>query len=226
MTFRDAEAARRAVQEPNPMITGRRANCNIASLGPPRPAQPRGRASTPGAHLQGPAAQGPHYYARAPQQQQQPQMSLMAPHHGGPAIYHPSQQYGYWYPPDYQYQQAMMNPQVLHNSYAQMYGLVPSPTGPSPYHHQYVGYMPTPSPRAVISPAQQLAAQPYVPLPSTAHIQGSFMQVPSLPNNFALQLPAHAVSLLPPSPADLQSGAGQAYSAASATNPNSTHQGD
>ena len=43
VTFRDADAARRAVQEPNPTITGRRANCNIASLGPPRPApQPRG----------------------------------------------------------------------------------------------------------------------------------------------------------------------------------------
>jgi hypothetical protein len=46
VTFRDADAARRAVQDPNPTITGRRANCNIASLGPPRPAQqqqqPRG----------------------------------------------------------------------------------------------------------------------------------------------------------------------------------------
>jgi hypothetical protein len=45
VTFRDADAARRAVQDPNPTITGRRANCNIASLGPPRPSQqqqPRG----------------------------------------------------------------------------------------------------------------------------------------------------------------------------------------
>lgn len=42
VTFREPEAARRAVQDPNPTITGRRANCNIASLGPPRPAQPRG----------------------------------------------------------------------------------------------------------------------------------------------------------------------------------------
>jgi len=45
VTFREPEAARRAVQDPNPTIAGRRANCNIASLGPPpRPAQsqPRG----------------------------------------------------------------------------------------------------------------------------------------------------------------------------------------
>jgi hypothetical protein len=42
VTFREPEAARRAVQDPNPTIAGRRANCNIASLGPPRPAQPGG----------------------------------------------------------------------------------------------------------------------------------------------------------------------------------------
>jgi hypothetical protein len=42
VTFREAEAARRAVQDPNPTIAGRRANCNIASMGPPRAAQPRG----------------------------------------------------------------------------------------------------------------------------------------------------------------------------------------
>jgi hypothetical protein len=40
--FRDPEAAQRAVQDPNPVIAGRRANCNIASMGPPRPALPRG----------------------------------------------------------------------------------------------------------------------------------------------------------------------------------------
>uniref|UniRef100_A0ACD5ZL69 Uncharacterized protein n=2 Tax=Avena sativa TaxID=4498 RepID=A0ACD5ZL69_AVESA len=102
VTFLDAEAARRAVQDPNPMITGRRANCNIASLGPPRPAQaqPRGRAYHPGAHLQGlqsPAPHqgpGPHYFARAPTQ---PQMGLMPQQqHHGPAIYNynHSQQYG------------------------------------------------------------------------------------------------------------------------------------
>lgn len=42
VTFRDPESARQAVQNPNPVIAGRRANCNIASMGPPRPAPPRG----------------------------------------------------------------------------------------------------------------------------------------------------------------------------------------
>jgi hypothetical protein len=40
--FRDPGAAALAVQNPNPVIAGRRANCNIAAFGPPRTAQPRG----------------------------------------------------------------------------------------------------------------------------------------------------------------------------------------
>ncbi|KAK7857897.1 putative rna-binding protein arp1 [Quercus suber] len=43
VTFRDPESARRACDEANPVIDGRRANCNIASLGRPRPTPPRGR---------------------------------------------------------------------------------------------------------------------------------------------------------------------------------------
>lgn len=37
MTFRDPESARRACADPTPIIDGRRANCNLASLGRPRP---------------------------------------------------------------------------------------------------------------------------------------------------------------------------------------------
>ncbi|KAG8076814.1 hypothetical protein GUJ93_ZPchr0006g43191 [Zizania palustris] len=181
VTFREPEAARRAVQDPKPMIAGRRANCNIASLGPPRPVQPpRGRASL-GAHLQAPPPelQGAPYNAGAP-----PPPAQMMP---GPAIY-PSQ-YGFWYPPDYQYHQALMssqllNPQVLQSYYAlqaQMYGLA-SPTAPPPY-HQYAGYMTalptsTPTPRAVLPPAPQVqvTGPPFVQHPTaTAQIQGSFV---------------------------------------------------
>ncbi|XP_050136119.1 probable RNA-binding protein ARP1, partial [Malus sylvestris] len=36
VTFRDPESARRACLDPNPVIDGRRANCNLASLGRPR----------------------------------------------------------------------------------------------------------------------------------------------------------------------------------------------
>ncbi|KAI9070990.1 hypothetical protein K1719_047052 [Acacia pycnantha] len=40
VTFRDPDSARKACADPKPMIYGRRANCNIASLG--RPPSPRG----------------------------------------------------------------------------------------------------------------------------------------------------------------------------------------
>lgn len=33
MTFRDPESAVKACADPNPVIDGRRANCNLASLG-------------------------------------------------------------------------------------------------------------------------------------------------------------------------------------------------
>lgn len=42
MTFREPEAARRACADPTPVIDGRRANCNLASLGRPRPPLPYG----------------------------------------------------------------------------------------------------------------------------------------------------------------------------------------
>ncbi|KAB8101772.1 hypothetical protein EE612_032751 [Oryza sativa] len=256
VTFREAEAARRAVQDPNPMIAGRRANCNIASLGPPRPAQPpRGRAS-PGAQFQAPppAFQGPPYIARGtppPPAQMMPQPQ----HHGPPAtIYHPSQSW-YWYPPDYQYQQGLMNSQVLQSYYAaalqaqaqaQLYGMAASPTAPSPY--QYLGYMPAPAPAvtptAVLPPAQQqitgppppfvqqpaqhvTAPPPFVHHPTAAaQIQGSFVPLPSLPHNFRLQLPPNAMSILPPTPTALQPADLQAAPAATgATNPNNTPTG-
>ncbi|KAG9129680.1 hypothetical protein Leryth_017758 [Lithospermum erythrorhizon] len=51
VTFRDPESARSACAMTNPVIDGRRANCNIASLGRPRPSPPRGR--TQGGNYQG-----------------------------------------------------------------------------------------------------------------------------------------------------------------------------
>ncbi|KAF2310264.1 hypothetical protein GH714_007465 [Hevea brasiliensis] len=43
VTFREPEAAKRACADPTPIIDGRRANCNLASLGRPRPPLPYGR---------------------------------------------------------------------------------------------------------------------------------------------------------------------------------------
>ncbi|CAI0381541.1 unnamed protein product [Linum tenue] len=43
VTFRDPESARRACADPTPVIDGRRANCNLASLGRPRQPMSYGR---------------------------------------------------------------------------------------------------------------------------------------------------------------------------------------
>ncbi|EPS64804.1 hypothetical protein M569_09976 [Genlisea aurea] len=47
VTFRDPESAQRACTDPTPVIDGRRANCNLASLGRPRLAVPFGRLRSP-----------------------------------------------------------------------------------------------------------------------------------------------------------------------------------
>ncbi|RCV08424.1 hypothetical protein SETIT_1G325400v2 [Setaria italica] len=182
--FRHPDSAARAVQNPNPVIAGRRANCNIAAFGPPRPAaQARGRGGGGG------GARGPHM-------QDQPQLgppyrvpSQMTPPHGAAVFYHP--QYGYWYPPDYPFQQALYNPQVLQHYYPQMYG----PTSPSGPPYQYMGYMPGgPSPRTGFSSSMQQPARPPFFQQPTAQMEGSFPSGSSLPPNFRLQLPPHTVS--------------------------------
>ncbi|GJN00284.1 hypothetical protein PR202_ga17705 [Eleusine coracana subsp. coracana] len=145
-----------------------------------------------------PAALAQPFFPRAPTQMVPQQQG------GGPAAIYPPQ-FGYWYPPDFQYQQALANPQVLQNYLAQMYGMT-SPA-PPPF-NQYMGYMPSPAPptpSAVFppAPAPQVAAQALVHHPTPPQIQGPFLPVPSLPQNFRLQLPPHAVSILPPSTAGL-----------------------
>ncbi|GMI80630.1 ABA-regulated RNA-binding protein 1 [Hibiscus trionum] len=67
VTFKDSEAAKKACEDPNPIINGRRANCNLASLGarrprsastaPPPPQQgsnvgPRATSAAPANHVQ------------------------------------------------------------------------------------------------------------------------------------------------------------------------------
>jgi len=73
-----------------------------------------------------------------------------------------------------------------------MYGST-SPSGP-PYQYMGMGYVPgAPSPRTSFSPMQQPARPPFIQQ-TTAQMEGSFPPGPSLPPNFRLQLPPHAVS--------------------------------
>jgi hypothetical protein len=98
----------------------------------------------------------------------------------------------------------LANHQVLQSYYAQLYGLT-SPAALPPFHQQYVGYMPSPAPptpRAVLPPAAapRVAAQAMMAHhPTPPQIQSPFLPVPSFQQDFRLQLPSHAVSILPPS---------------------------
>ncbi|KAL6911365.1 hypothetical protein ACP4OV_000170 [Aristida adscensionis] len=58
VTFRDPESARKACEDPTPMIDGRRANCNLASLGRAQHAVPPGRPRSAGSYFGVPVPRG------------------------------------------------------------------------------------------------------------------------------------------------------------------------
>ncbi|XP_062153959.1 uncharacterized protein LOC133862210 isoform X2 [Alnus glutinosa] len=67
VTFKDPEAAKRACQNPSPVIDGRRANCNLASLGaqktrPPTPQHGSGRFRPATGLVAPPAYHGAYYH--------------------------------------------------------------------------------------------------------------------------------------------------------------------
>ncbi|XP_042424864.1 RNA-binding protein 24-B-like [Zingiber officinale] len=114
VTFRDPESARGACADPTPVIDGRRANCNLASLGRPRPFPSLGVYPRSGIYYGvAPVQRGPYVGSPAHQQQSVPfsyQEGLSYP----PYSYN-------LYGPEYTY------PQNLYNSYTgqhyvQVYG--------------------------------------------------------------------------------------------------------
>ncbi|XP_072982533.1 uncharacterized protein [Typha latifolia] len=179
VTFQEPDSAKRSVADPNPVIDGRRANCNIASQGRPRPSPPRGRNQV-GLFYQGPPQHTGPPYSRLPTQMPPP-----------PPVIYPTH-YGYvTYPPDYGYQQGFYNPQMTPQYYHQMYGPASSSTvGPPSYSYTHMGYT-VPNPRATSQTPQQGPRPPYIQYP-TAQMEGSFAPSYSLPPNFQLRLPPHA----------------------------------
>ncbi|XVF35792.1 hypothetical protein REPUB_Repub19eG0001300 [Reevesia pubescens] len=136
VTFRDPEAARRACADPTPIIDGRRANCNLASLGRPRPPVPYGIISnlsgrlrptspyiggvqaTRGAYVGNFGYQPPLSYSY--------QQGLMYP------------SYGYTtYGPEYVYPQGLYNPYAA-QQYLQIYG-VPAAVNTAIYPYGQLG---------------------------------------------------------------------------------------
>ncbi|WCJ44764.1 RNA-binding (RRM/RBD/RNP motifs) family protein [Euphorbia peplus] len=114
VTFREPEAAKRACVDPSPIIDGRRANCNLASLGRPRPPLSFGRIRPPSpfvANLQTPRGTYVGSYGYQQPLSYNYQQGLM---------YHP---YGYAaYGPEYIYPQSTYNP-YAGQQYVQVYGV-------------------------------------------------------------------------------------------------------
>ncbi|XP_059633860.1 uncharacterized protein LOC132276451 [Cornus florida] len=130
VTFRDPESARRACVDPTPIIDGRRANCNLASLGRPRPSIPTGRLRSPTPYLGSlPAARGAYIGNFGYQQpvSYNYQQGFMYPPYGYTATYGP----------DYVYQQGVYNPYVG-QQYLHLYG-VPGTINSAMYPYSQLG---------------------------------------------------------------------------------------
>ncbi|KVI02982.1 hypothetical protein Ccrd_018726 [Cynara cardunculus var. scolymus] len=176
VTFRDAEAAKRACANPSPVIDGRRANCNLASLGRAHLPLPFGRlrpaAPFFGSPQGGPYVGSPGYRQPVPYNYQQFPYSL----------------YGYPpYGPEYVLHQVPYNPymgQLQHNP--QMFGIPgaintnvfpygqmgPPPPG-SPGHRALQG-MVTPGPHVLPypRPSVSLATTEAVPMSPAPYLTG------------------------------------------------------
>ncbi|KAI3465142.1 hypothetical protein Pfo_021805 [Paulownia fortunei] len=191
VTFRDPESAKRACADPNPMIDGRRANCNIASLGRPRPSPPRGRNQVGNLYQgSGIAQSGSSSYLPLP-----PPPPMPPP---PPVIYPP---YGYAsYQPDYGYHQTMYNPHVQQAQYYnQLYGSTSSSSAlGSPYYYGYSYSLQ--APRGVFStpPAQRFQGPSYLYYPT--QVEGSSSTYPPTPHPLPLLQPTR--HSLPSSTAD------------------------
>lgn len=114
VTFQEAEAARRACADPTPIIDGRRANCNLASIGRARPPPSFGNQRSAPLYGGGMQTYQGAYTGNFGYQQ--------------PVYY--SYQHGYTYPahrysahgPEYVYTQGVYSP-YMGQQYLQMYGV-------------------------------------------------------------------------------------------------------
>ncbi|KAI3745579.1 hypothetical protein L6452_07979 [Arctium lappa] len=129
VTFRDPESAKRACVDPAPVIDGRRANCNLASLGRPRHSLPFGHIRSPTPFAGGmPAVRGPYFGNYGYQQP--------VPFSYQPGLAYPSYTYA-TYGPEYIYPQGMYNPYVG-QQYLQIYG-VPGAVNTQVYPYNQMG---------------------------------------------------------------------------------------
>ncbi|KAG6499353.1 RNA-binding protein 24-like [Zingiber officinale] len=127
VTFRDPESAKRACADPTPVIDGRRANCNLASLGRSQSVLPFGvRPRTVAPYIGGmPAHRGP-FVGSPPQQLFNYQQGFSYPQYS----YNP-------YGPEFFYPQTVYSPYTGHH-YFQVYGM-PGAVNTAIYPHDQLG---------------------------------------------------------------------------------------
>ncbi|KAK4782615.1 hypothetical protein SAY86_016717 [Trapa natans] len=128
VTFRDPEAARRACADPTPIVDGRQANCNLASLGRTHPltsfvGRPR---QVPHNFGCTPPVRGAHVGSFGYQQQ-----PISYGYHQQRYLHPP---YGYAaYGPEYAYPQGMYSPFMAQQQYLRVYGGVPGNANSAAY---------------------------------------------------------------------------------------------
>ncbi|KAG1364199.1 RNA-binding protein 24-B [Cocos nucifera] len=129
VTFRHPESARRACADPSPIIDGRRANCNLASLGRLRPAPSYAHIRPSGPYFGGvPIPRGAYIGSSTYHQ--------AFPYNYQHALSYPP--YGYTaYGPEYIYPQNAYNPYTAHQ-YVQVYG-VPGAVNTAVYPYGQLG---------------------------------------------------------------------------------------
>ncbi|XP_062220100.1 uncharacterized protein LOC133919659 isoform X1 [Phragmites australis] len=113
VTFRDPESARKACEDPTPVIDGRRANCNLASLGRAQHPVPLGRPRSAGSYFGVPGPRG--FYVGAYGQHRQLPLGY---YQGFPAPQYSCTTYG----TEYIYPQGPLNPYVG-QQYLPIYGV-------------------------------------------------------------------------------------------------------
>ncbi|KAG9132074.1 hypothetical protein Leryth_026816 [Lithospermum erythrorhizon] len=177
VTFRDPESATRACADPRPVIDGRRANCNIAALGPP-----------PGRNQVGKFEGGgvvPHQGVSSSTSFSGVAGPLIPPvQPASPIIYPP---YGYMaYSPNYSYHQAIYSNQQLQQQaqyYNQLYGGIgtSSSAGIGNYPYNFGGYYSMEASPKGAFPTNQTQRFYY---PTTTQLDGSFSSYPRNPIPF------------------------------------------
>lgn len=191
VTFRDPESARKACIDPAPIIDGRRANCNLASLGRPRPF---GSIRSPTPFAGGmPAVHEPYFRSYGYQQP--------LPYNYQPGLTYPSYMHA-TYGPEYAYPQGMYNP-YMGQQYLQIYGIPGTQVHPYNQMSQNTGYAPLPG---YTLPGQQVVQ---FGGPNVNGIAAPSIQVPYPTTGVATPIPGQHF-IVPASPQFIQGrGSGQ-----------------